>query len=138
MSLRKVSILIKRRDKKSAIRFFTRLLGNYPMPRVIVTDKLKNYQKPLRRMCPKTDHSSHKGLNNRVEKAHQPTRRKEKILIKFKSPQGGQRILSLVGEVRNIFAIDVGRYTKTAQEQRAAFTAAKSIWDKALQSLLAA
>ena len=39
-------------------------------------------------MCPKIDHRSHKGLNNRAENAHQPTRRKEKVLIKFKSPQG--------------------------------------------------
>jgi putative transposase len=63
-------------------------------------------------MCPKADHRSHKGLNNRVENARQPTRRKEKILIKFKSPNSAQSILSLMGKVRNIFAVDVGRYTK--------------------------
>ena len=47
-------------------------------------------------MCSKSDHRSHKGLNNRVENAHQPTRRKEKIAIKFKSPQSVQSTLSLV------------------------------------------
>ena len=89
-------------------------------------------------MCPDTEHRSHIGLNNRVENAHQPTRRKEKILIKFKSPQGVQKTLSLMGKVRNIFAVDVGRYTKTAQEQRNAFALAKSIWDEATQRLLVA
>jgi len=93
-------LLQKRRNKKSAIRFLTRLLGNYPAPRVIVTDKLKSYQKPIRYMRPKAEHRSHKRLNNRAENAHQPTRRKEKILIKFKSPQGAQRTLSLMGKVR--------------------------------------
>jgi putative transposase len=131
-------LLQKRRNKKAAIRFLTKLLGNYQAPRVIVTDKLKSYQKPVLYMCPKTDHRSHKGLNNRAENAHQPTRRKEKILIKFKSPHGVQKTLSLMGKVRNIFAIDVGRYTKNAKEQRAAFAGAKSIWDEATTRLLAA
>ncbi len=89
-------------------------------------------------MRPKTDHCSHKGLNNRVENAHQPTIRKEKILIKFKSPNSAQNTLSLMGKVRNIFAVDVGRDTKTAHEQRVAFVAAKTIWDEAAQRLLAA
>ena len=111
-------LLQKRRNKKSAIRFLTRLLGCYPSPKVIVTDKLKSYIKPIRQMCPTTEHRSHKGLNNRAENAHQPTRGKEKSLIKFKSPQGVQNTLSLMGKVRNIFAIDVGRYTKNAEEQR--------------------
>jgi len=77
-------------------------------------------------MCPKAQHRSHKGLDNRVENAHQPTRRKEKSLIKFKSPQGVQNTLSLMGKVRNIFAIDVGRYTKNATDQRSAFAMAPS------------
>ena len=89
-------------------------------------------------MCPDTEHSSHKGLNNRIENAHQPTRRKEKSLIKFKSPGGVQITLSLMGKVRNIFAIDVGLYTKNAINQRLAFNAAKAIWDEAAQRLIAA
>jgi putative transposase len=130
--------LQKRRNKKSAIRFLTRLLGSYPAPRVIVTDKLKSYIKPIRTMCSQSDHRSHKGLNNRVENAHQPTRRKEKIAIKFKSPQGVQNTLSLMGKIRNIFAVDVGCYTQNATDQRSAFNLAKSIWDEATQRLLAA
>ena len=130
--------LQKRRNKKSAIRFLTRLLGCYPSPRLIVTDKLRSYVKPIRQMCPDTEHRSHKGLNNLIENAHQPTRRKEKSLIKFKSPGGVQITLSLMGKVRNIFAIDVGRYTKNAEDQRSAFAVAKSIWDDATQRLFAA
>lgn len=134
-----LEVLLQRRcDKKSAIRFLTRLLGNYPIPRVIITDKLKSYIKPIKHMCPKTDHRSHKGLNNRVENAHQPTRRKEKILIKFKHPNSVQSTLSLMGKVRNIFAVDVGRYTKNASHKRNSFAVAKSIWDEAAQTILAA
>jgi len=129
--------LQKRRNKKAAIRFLLRLLGNYPKPRVIVTDKLKSYIKPIKFICPKVEHWSHKRLNNRAENAHQPTRRKEKCLIKFKSPQGAQRTLSLMGKVRNLFSVDIGRYTRNADEQRIAFAKAQVIWTEASQMLLA-
>ena len=115
-----------------------RLLESYSAPRVIITDKIRYYIKPIRSMCSKSGHRSHKGLNNRVENAHQPTRKKEKITIKFKSPQGVQNTLSLMGKIINIFAVDVGRYKQNATEQRSAFNNAKSIWDKAAQELLAA
>jgi len=130
--------LQKRRNKKSAIRFLGRLLKSYTKPRVIVTDKLKSYVKPIKQMYPKAEHRSHKGLNNRVENSHQPTRRKEKCLIKFKSPGGAQQTLSLMGKVRNIFAVDVGRYINNAKGQRDNFQKAKSIWDDAMQVIAAA
>jgi putative transposase len=125
----------KRRNKKAAIRFLKKILGSHPAPRVIVTDKLNSYKKPIKSFCPNTEHRAHKGLNNRVENAHQPTRRKEKCLIKFKSPKGVQTMLSLMGKVRNIFAVNVGRYTKPAHLQRLAFGHAKNIWDQATQIL---
>lgn len=130
--------LQKRRDKKAAIRFLTRLLGSYPEPRVIVTDKLRSYVKPIKYLLPHTEHRSHKGLNNRVENAHQPTRRKEKCLIRFKSPQGVQRTVSLMGKVRNIFSLEGGRYSNPASHQRQAFKEACVIWHEAAQGLLCA
>ncbi len=131
-------LLQKCRNKEAAIRFLSRLLNSYPLPRVIVTDKLKSYRKPIKMMCRQTEHRSHKGLNNRVENAHQPTRRKEKCLIKFKSPRGVQQTLSLMGKIRNIFAINVGRYTKRAPERKAAFAAAWDILSDATQQILCA
>lgn len=92
-----------RRNKKAAIRFLSRLLGRYPSPGVLVSDKLRSYLKPVKSMMPGTDHRRHKGLNNRAENSHQPTWRKEKCLVKFKSPRGAQQGLSLMGRVRNIF-----------------------------------
>ena len=127
--------LQKRRNKRAAIRFLSRLLRIDPSPRVIITDKLQSYTKPIKYMCPNAEHRSHKSLNNRVENAHQPSRRKEKCLIKFKSPPGAQKLLSLMGKVRNIFAVEVGRYTKKASEQRLAFAAAKAIWLEAALGL---
>ncbi|MGV8949272.1 MAG: hypothetical protein ACOH2E_07940 [Candidatus Paracaedibacter sp.] len=38
--------------------------------------------------------------------------------------------------MRNIFAVDVGRYTKEASERRLAFAAACAIWSDAAQQIL--
>jgi putative transposase len=43
--------LQKRRNKKAAIRFLSRLLNAYAKARVIVTDQLWSYTKPIRQMC---------------------------------------------------------------------------------------
>ncbi|APC91431.1 IS6 family transposase [Francisella opportunistica] len=110
----------------SCIRFLSRLLGPYPSPRVIVTDKLNSYTKPIKNMT-KVEHRRHKGLNNTVENAHQPTRRKEKSLIKFKSPGGLQRTLTLMSKIRNIFAVPVARYRNSASIQKLKFNEAINI-----------
>jgi len=36
-------------------------------------------------MLPHVEHRQHKGLNNRAENSHRPTRRREKVMQKFKS-----------------------------------------------------
>lgn len=129
-------LLQKRRNKDAAIRFLSRLLRTYPAPRVIITDKLKSYLKPIRFMCRKTEYRTHKRLNNRVENAHQPTRRKEKCLIKCRSAPGAQKLLALTGKVRNIYSVEVGRYTKGASDQRLVFAGAQTLWLEADSQLL--
>ena len=79
-------LLQKRRNKKAAIRFLARLLHAYPKSRVIVTDKLRSYTKPIQQMSKGTEHRSHKRLNNRAENAHQPTRRKKNALFVSSHP----------------------------------------------------
>ncbi|WP_131793658.1 IS6 family transposase [Legionella brunensis] len=129
-------LLQKRRNKKAAIRVLSRLLNAYPTPRVIVTDKLRSYTKPIQQMSKGTEHRSHKRLNNRVENAHQPTRRKEKCLIRFKLPASAQNTLALMGKTRNLLAVSVGRYTNSASKQRTQFQNAKQIWQEATTELL--
>ena len=43
-----------------------------------------------------------------------------------------------MGKVRNIFAVDAGRYTNTANIQRNHFQNAKSVWDEAMKVIAAA
>ena len=124
-------LIQKHKNKKAAVRFLKRILGSNPQPRVIVTDKLNSYIKPIKSLCPQTDHRRHKGLNNRVENAHQPTRRLEKSMIKMKSVSNAQNMLSLMGVLRNYFATDVGRYKNSAELRRENLKAALSTWQNA-------
>ncbi|WP_407951205.1 DDE-type integrase/transposase/recombinase, partial [Parachitinimonas caeni] len=67
------------------------------------TDKLKSYGAAKQDIMPEVEHRQHKGLNNRAEVSHQPTRLKEKQMRRFKSPAQAQRFLSAHGPINNLF-----------------------------------
>jgi len=54
------------------------LLDLPSVARVIITDTLKRYGAANREILPGVEHRRHKGLNNRAENSHQPTRLREK------------------------------------------------------------
>ncbi len=62
-------------------------------PRVMITDKLASYAAAKREVMPGVEHRRHKGLNNRAENSHQPTRRRERQMKRFKSPGQAPRFL---------------------------------------------
>src|ERR1043165_8545233 len=75
-----------RRDKKAAKRLLRKLLKRQMRPpRVMVTDKIASYREAKREIMPGVEHRQHKGLNNRAENSHQPTRRRERQMKRFKS-----------------------------------------------------
>ncbi|EJC75048.1 transposase [Rhizobium leguminosarum bv. trifolii WSM2012] len=75
-----------RRNTKAAKRLMRKLLkGQGRSPRVMITDKLRSYGAAKRDIMPGVEHRSHKGLNNRAENSHQPIRRRERIMKRFKS-----------------------------------------------------
>jgi putative transposase len=63
-----------RRNAKAAKRFLQRLIIQFREPRVVITDKLRSYVKPLKALAPDADHRAHKGLNNAIDGSHGPTR----------------------------------------------------------------
>jgi putative transposase len=54
---------------------------------VVITDKLPSYAAAIRRVLPRTEHRRHKRLNNRAENSHLPTRKRERVLQRFKSAE---------------------------------------------------
>src|SRR3984885_14401822 len=65
----------RRRDSRAAQRFMRKLLKSaVTPPRVMITDKLRSYGAARAKTGLRGDHRQHKGLNNRAENSHQPTR----------------------------------------------------------------
>jgi putative transposase len=91
-----LDILVQnRRDTAAARRFFRRLLKRtHAVPRVVVTDKLRSYGAAHREVMPSVEHRSHKGLNNRAENSHRPTRQRERAMKGFRGTGGAQRFLA--------------------------------------------
>jgi putative transposase len=91
-----LDILVQeRRDGSAAKRFFRRLLkGLQYVPRVIITDKLRSYGVAQRCLLPNVEHRQSRYLNNRAENSHRPTRRRERQMQRFKSPDQAQHFLT--------------------------------------------
>jgi len=91
------------RDKAAALRFLRKLFKRWGRPRVMVTDKLRSYGAAKAEIAPGLEHRQHKGLNNRGEASHRHTRRREKIMGRFKSPCQAQRFSSVHDQTASIF-----------------------------------
>jgi len=100
-----LDVLLQRwRDTYAAKRFLRKLLKKQGfVPRVIVTDQLKSYEAAKRQVMPSMEHRAHKGLHNRAENSHQPTRVRERRRRRFKAPGQAQRFLSAFGPIRDHF-----------------------------------
>ena len=70
---------------------------------MLITDKLASYPAAKRELMPGVEHRRHKGLNNRAENSHQPTRRRERQMKRFKSAGQAQRFLSAHDQINNLF-----------------------------------
>ena len=111
-------------------RLMRKLLKKYAMaPRVMVTDKLRSYAAAKRELRCGAEHRQHKGLNNRAENSHQPTRRRERIMKCFKSARHVQRLLSIHDPIANLF--HRRRDQQSASERRHARTEALTLWSNA-------
>lgn len=116
-----------RRNAKAAKRLMRKILkGQGRSPRVMITDKLRSYGAAKREIMPGVEHRSHKGLNNRAENSHQPVRRRERIMKRFKSARQLQCFVSIHDPIANLFHIP--RHDIPSAHHRELRTAAMKMW----------
>jgi putative transposase len=122
-----LDILVQsRRDKDAALRFLRKLLKRWGRPRVMVTDKLRSYGAAKADIASGLEHRQHKGLNNRSEASHRHTRKREKIMGRFKSPRQAQRFLSVHDQTACMFRPK--RHRLSARSYRHARSDAFALW----------
>ena len=95
-----------KRDARAAMKLVRKLLkGQGWAPTRIVTDKLRSYHVAFRSIGLTAEHIDNKRSNNRAENSHQPVRRRERKMQRFKSPASAQRFLNIHSAVYNTFYV---------------------------------
>ena len=104
-----------RRNAKAARRLMRKLVKKQGFaPATLVTDKLRSYGSAIRELGLNCEHLQGLRKNNRAENSHQPVRRREHKIQRFKSPGSAQRFLTLHAAVYNLFNVQrhlISRHT---------------------------
>jgi putative transposase len=104
-----------------------KLLKKYAFaPDRLATDDLRSYAPAARDLGIEHLHERGRWKNNRAENSHQPTRRRERKMQRFKSAGSAQKFLSAHATVYNIF--NVQRHLTSAQSHHVLRAAAMSTW----------
>jgi len=96
----------KRRDRKAALRFMKRAMKRYGRPRSIVTDRLRSYRAALKIIGNVDNQTCQRRLNNRAENSHQPLRRRERAMIKFRRAKTMQKFAAVHASIHNHFNLE--------------------------------
>ena len=96
----------KRRDRKAALAFLKRAMKRYGRPKVIVTDRLKSYRAAMKEIGNAADQEYGRWLNNRAENSHQPFRRREGAMARFRDLKTLQKFTSAHASIHNHFNLD--------------------------------
>jgi putative transposase len=116
-----------KRNKHAALKLMRKLLKKYAFaPERLVTDDLRSHGAAARDLGLEHLHERGRWKNNPAENSHQPTRRRERKMQRFKSACSAQKFLSTHAAVYNTF--NVQRHLASAQSHRVLRTAAMSTW----------
>ena len=120
-----------RRDKHAALKLMRKLLKKYGfVPDQMITDDLRSYGAAVHDPGIERHHERGRWKNNRAENSHQPTRRRERKMQRFKSPSSAQKFLSTHAAVYNTF--NVQRHLTSARTHRSFRAAAMKAWRAAV------
>src|SRR5665809_1634 len=96
----------KRRDRRAALTFLKRAMKRYGRPASIVTDVLRSYRAAMNVIGNAADQTCGRWLNNRAENAHQPFRRRESAMAKFRDVKTLQKFAAVHASIHNHFNHD--------------------------------
>jgi putative transposase len=96
----------KRRDRKAALAFLRRAMKRYGRPFTIVTDRLGSYGAAMKAIGIVGRQQCGRWLNNRAENSHQPFRRREGAMAKFRDIKTLQKFASVHASIHNHFHQD--------------------------------
>jgi putative transposase len=96
----------KKRDRKAAVRFLRKAMKRYGRPRIIVTDLLRSYRAAMKVIANADRQETGRWLNNRAENSHQPFRRREQAMLRFRRTKTLQKFASVHSSIHNHFKLE--------------------------------
>jgi putative transposase len=93
----------KRRDCKAALKFLKRTMKRYGRPQSIVTDRLRSYGAAMKIIGIADRQTCKQWLNNRAENSHQPFRRREGAMARFRDIKTLQKFAAAHASIHNHF-----------------------------------
>ena len=96
----------KRRDRKAAMKFLKRAMKRHGQPKAIVTDRLPSYGAAMKAIGNAERQETGRWLNNRAENSHQPFRRRERAMAKFRGLKTLQKFAAVHASIHNHFNLD--------------------------------
>jgi len=108
----------RRRCKSAALRLLRKLMKRQGFAsRTIVIDRLRSFGAALRELGFAGRHEQGLRANIRAETSHQPIRRRERKMQRFKSPKSAQRFLFAPATVYNMFNFQRQRVLRSIPRQ---------------------
>jgi putative transposase len=111
-------VVTAKRDKAAALKLLKRIMKKYGRPQSIVTNRFRAYSAALKEIGADDRHEVGGRLNNRAENSHQPFRRRERALQRFRSMQTLQKFSSVHAQVHNHFNHERHLVTRQVYKQR--------------------
>jgi putative transposase len=96
----------KRRDRRAALKFLKRTMKRYGRPRLIVTDRLRSCRSAMKVIANAANQKCGRWLNNRAENSHQPFRRRERAMQRFRAVRTLQKFAAAHASIHNHFNHD--------------------------------
>ena len=114
------AVVTARRDKAAAPKLLKRIMKMYGQLRKIVTDRLCSYSAAMKELGNADRHAVGGRLNNRAENSHQPFRRRERAMQRFRSAKTLQKFSSVHAQVHNHFNQERHLVARQVYKQRRA------------------
>lgn len=107
----------KNRDKAAALRFLRKLMKRHGRAKELVTDGLRSYAAALKVVGAEDKQVTGRWENNRIENSHQPFRRCERAMFRFRRLHSLQKFVTVDSSFCSLFNSDRSLSSRVAYKQ---------------------
>jgi putative transposase len=108
------SFVTKRRDRIAAFKFLRKTMKRHGRVHVFVTDNLRSYGAAMKVIGNVDKQETCRWLNNRAENSHQPFRRRERAMLRFRRMRTLQKFVAVHASVHNHFNQERHLYNRSS------------------------